>query len=291
LLRYFEGCAFADIGAKLRLSQDAARMRVDRALLRLQAVLARRGITSTGAALAALLADQAVSAAPAGLAASIGASAMAGASGAGAVSTLIQLMQITKVQIAVATIIFAAGAAIGVREIRANQDLRAEIASLRNENRALPELRAEHIRLIRAEADLNAAITEGEANAQAAAAARRSTRPTPKPIASLEEAMTKGPIYEANTLDQQPLAIDTAGIVYPSGMRQAGLGGKTTVDLVVAIDGSVVGAHAISATNAELADAAVKGVSQWVFKPGQKNGLPVNTHIQIPISFTVRSGP
>jgi RNA polymerase sigma factor (sigma-70 family) len=49
LLRFFEGRPFADIGAALRLSDDAARMRVERALDKLRAALARRGVTSTSA--------------------------------------------------------------------------------------------------------------------------------------------------------------------------------------------------------------------------------------------------
>src|SRR5882672_2564349 len=36
LLRFFEGRPFADVGAKLRLSEDAARMRVERALDKMQ---------------------------------------------------------------------------------------------------------------------------------------------------------------------------------------------------------------------------------------------------------------
>ncbi|MCX6951614.1 MAG: sigma-70 family RNA polymerase sigma factor [Verrucomicrobia bacterium] len=53
LWRCWEGRAYADIGAALRVTEDAARMRVDRALERLRDVLAKRGVTSTGAALAA----------------------------------------------------------------------------------------------------------------------------------------------------------------------------------------------------------------------------------------------
>ena len=67
LLRYFERQAFADIGRTLHLSEDAARMRVDRALDRLRSFLSRRGVSSSAAALAAVLGNQ-VSAAPAGLA-------------------------------------------------------------------------------------------------------------------------------------------------------------------------------------------------------------------------------
>ena len=78
LLRFFENRPFAEIGAVLRVSEDAARMRVERALDRLRDAFARRGVTSTGTALAAILASQAGVAAPAGLAGAITGAALAG---------------------------------------------------------------------------------------------------------------------------------------------------------------------------------------------------------------------
>ena len=77
LLRYFEQRPFAAIGAALELSEDAARMRVDRALEKLRGLLARHGITSTAAALGTVLSGQAAAAVPAGLAASVCESALA----------------------------------------------------------------------------------------------------------------------------------------------------------------------------------------------------------------------
>ncbi|MCX6956754.1 MAG: sigma-70 family RNA polymerase sigma factor, partial [Verrucomicrobia bacterium] len=50
LLRFFEAKAFAEIGATLGISEDAARMRVERALEKLRSLLARRGIASTATA-------------------------------------------------------------------------------------------------------------------------------------------------------------------------------------------------------------------------------------------------
>ena len=69
LLRYFENRPFAEIGAALRVSEDAARVRVDRALDKLRALLVRRGITSTAAALGLALSSQSALAAPPALAA------------------------------------------------------------------------------------------------------------------------------------------------------------------------------------------------------------------------------
>ena len=73
VLRYFEDRSYAEIGAALGLSENAARMRTDRALERLREFLGRRGLHSGAAAIAGLIAGHAVCAAPAGLAPSIAA--------------------------------------------------------------------------------------------------------------------------------------------------------------------------------------------------------------------------
>jgi RNA polymerase sigma factor (sigma-70 family) len=82
LLRFFEGRDFASVGEKLSVSDNTARMRVERALDKLRALLERRGVTSTTAALATALANQAVLAAPAGVAAAVTGVALAASTGA-----------------------------------------------------------------------------------------------------------------------------------------------------------------------------------------------------------------
>ncbi len=79
LLRFFEGKTFAEVGAAIGLAENAARMRVDRALEKLRGGLMRRGISSS-AALGAVLAAQPVVALPAGFAASVAGTALAGSS-------------------------------------------------------------------------------------------------------------------------------------------------------------------------------------------------------------------
>jgi hypothetical protein len=67
--------AFAVVGSALGVSENAARMRVDRALERLRHELARRGVVSTAAALASVLGAHAVTPAPTALAAAVSAAA------------------------------------------------------------------------------------------------------------------------------------------------------------------------------------------------------------------------
>ncbi len=77
VLRFFAQRSFAEIGAALRITEEAARKRVDRALDQLQATLSRRGITSTVAALGSALTAAGVTTAPATLVGPIAAAALA----------------------------------------------------------------------------------------------------------------------------------------------------------------------------------------------------------------------
>jgi RNA polymerase sigma factor (sigma-70 family) len=91
LLKFFQKCSLAEIGARLGIKENTARMRIERALDKLRAALAKRGITSAAAAVAASLASHAVSAAPAGMAVKICRAVMTGtgvATGGGVLATL-----------------------------------------------------------------------------------------------------------------------------------------------------------------------------------------------------------
>lgn len=72
LLRFFRGHSWRDIGHQLGLSEDAARMRVNRALEEMRRFLHGKGIQVSSAVLGSLLSENAVQSAPSGLAGAIG---------------------------------------------------------------------------------------------------------------------------------------------------------------------------------------------------------------------------
>lgn len=90
VMRFIHGCSFADVGGRLRLTENAARMRVERALGKLHASLAKRGVRSTAAAMAAAIAAPSGIAAPAGLAAEIASGVLTAipVAGAGAIAVV-----------------------------------------------------------------------------------------------------------------------------------------------------------------------------------------------------------
>jgi RNA polymerase sigma factor (sigma-70 family) len=76
VLRFFERQDFRAVGQALGNNEDAARMRVNRALEKLEASLKRRGVTATASSLGAVLGANAIQAAPAGLATAISSAAV-----------------------------------------------------------------------------------------------------------------------------------------------------------------------------------------------------------------------
>jgi RNA polymerase sigma factor (sigma-70 family) len=148
LLRFFEARDYATIGSRLEISDNAARMRVERALEKLRVRLNRRGLVSTTAVLATVLAQQAAVAVPVGVAASVTGAALAGGGvGALTLATAFSLMSATKLQIAVASVLVVAGTATLTTGQNANAALRAQISDLQPAIRDLGGLRRENERL------------------------------------------------------------------------------------------------------------------------------------------------
>jgi RNA polymerase sigma factor (sigma-70 family) len=87
VLRFFENRSLGEVGQALGIHEDAARMRVNRALDRLRTALRRRGVVSTAPVIAEVISAHSVQAAPALLAKSVTILAIAKGAAAGA-STL-----------------------------------------------------------------------------------------------------------------------------------------------------------------------------------------------------------
>jgi RNA polymerase sigma factor (sigma-70 family) len=156
LLRYFENRPLAEIGAKLGLSENAARMRVERALEKLRTFLTRRGVT-TVAAISTVISANAVQIAPAGLATTLtGASLAAAAAGTGTLAVL-KMMTMTKLKLAASAIVVAGAATTLVIQHQAQAKLRDRDESLRQQSDQLAQLAAdkEHLSNLLAQANVS----------------------------------------------------------------------------------------------------------------------------------------
>lgn len=141
LLRFFEQRDFRAVGEALGSNEDAARMRVSRALEKLHSLLKQRGVTLSIAALGTVLAAGAATAAPAGLAGSVSGVALAGAAGTGTTLTILKLMANTKLKLSLATLLVAGAASTLVLQHQSQAKLREENQSFREQ---IAQLRANH---------------------------------------------------------------------------------------------------------------------------------------------------
>jgi RNA polymerase sigma factor (sigma-70 family) len=127
LLRYFENRPLAEVGAKLGLRENAARMRVERALEKLRALLAKRGIATTSA-LVETISAHAVQVAPTNIAAALAATSIT-AAGTGAL-TLLKIMTATKLKLGLGVLVLAGATTALVVQYQTQNRLRSENESL-----------------------------------------------------------------------------------------------------------------------------------------------------------------
>lgn len=155
LLRFFESKDLKSVGSVIGVSENAARMRVDRALEKLRSMLARRGAGVSLTALAAALGSQASVSAPAGLAATVAGSAMLTAvAGGGVTLSLSNLMNIPITKIAAAVLITAGiTVPVALHEHHLASRLANENQTLIQKAAELNQLRAENQRLATSQVD------------------------------------------------------------------------------------------------------------------------------------------
>lgn len=84
-----------------------------------------------------------------------------------------------------------------------------------------------------------------------------------------------------------PRVISQAPPVYPFLMRASGMRGEVLVDFVVDIEGRVRNAFVVRTLNPAFDDPAMEAVRKWRFEPGRLAERPVNTHMQVPIVFSL----
>ncbi|HTG44272.1 MAG TPA: sigma-70 family RNA polymerase sigma factor, partial [Verrucomicrobiae bacterium] len=133
ILRFFQGEELKKIGHVLSLTEDAARMRINRALERLRGLLKAQGVNLSASVLSGLLSANAIQAIPPALGVAV-ATAAAGAT-AGMGITLLSFMTTTKLKMAAVGALILAGA--GTPLVLQQQALN----KLRDGNRALLEHR------------------------------------------------------------------------------------------------------------------------------------------------------
>jgi RNA polymerase sigma factor (sigma-70 family) len=307
MLRFFEGRSFSDMGRRLQLTEDATRMRVERALEKMHRLLARRGMTSTAIMLGTALAGQAAVPVSAGLAASVTGAALAGAAagGGGAAIAAATFMSIGKLQLGFAAAVIVAGAGGLAWQQRANAALQRENGAFVGQDAELPELRRENRRLEETAKEVAAYrrdavdVSRLRSEADTLVKRMRTASHVPATVGSAElkrvdsvDAGSPTEIYDSAQVDVQPELINSSNAkpAYPLDLRRAGITGQTLVSFVVDADGRTQEVRAVNSTHPDFASEAVGAVQRMRFTPGQKAGQPVNVLVRMPIKFTLAGG-
>jgi len=152
VLRYFDGKSLREVGAALGGSEDAAKMRVNRAVEKLRTFFAKRGVTLSATALTTAVAANSVQSAPVGLAAAVTTAALSGtALTASAIIAATKTIAMTTLQKTLVTVTVAVLAGTGIYEARQAAQLREQNQTIQQAQAPLAEqltkLRAENDRL------------------------------------------------------------------------------------------------------------------------------------------------
>lgn len=128
LLRYEMDLTFAQIGSRVGLSENAARMRAERALEKLRFAFAKRGIGSTAVAIGAFIAQQAQAEIPVGFAKAVATAALTTpAQGAIAGTSFFFFMSTSKMITTVSLCLCATGIGLALFEASAAAKVRDEL--------------------------------------------------------------------------------------------------------------------------------------------------------------------
>jgi RNA polymerase sigma factor (sigma-70 family) len=298
LLRFFSAHGYAAIGATLRISENTARMRVQRALEKLRRVLESRGVVSTAAALGTALTSHAATAgaAPPFLAAAVTASALAGSTSAGVATTLLNFMALTKVQLTLAAAVLVTGgttlswqyhqqrtlereAARAPATAVTLMQVQADILALEQTAADVRTLQARAAQLARVQAELadlreRRQVLENRAHARASAHARAGAADESRALAE-----------KVGTIDAFPQIQHRVAVQYPEALRQAGIPGEVMMSFVVDANGAVQDPKVVETTHPDLVEPALASIAQWRFTSGRKGGKNVNVRVEMPVEF------
>lgn len=139
VLRFFQNRSMAEVGARLGSSEDAARMRVNRALEKMRKFFLQRGVTISSTAIAGTISANSVQGVPAGLAAIISANALSGTTITTAAVAATKVIAMTTLQKAILTTALVVTMGAGIFEVHQNLESQKHLRDLQQQQNSLNE--------------------------------------------------------------------------------------------------------------------------------------------------------
>ena len=96
-------------------------------------------------------------------------------------------------------------------------------------------------------------------------------------------------VHESSS-DVMPKVLKAKKPEYPYSLRRSGHSGEVLVEFIVDAEGKVREAAVLSSNHPAFEQPALDAIHEWKFKPGMKDGKPVNVKMRIPIVFNIEGG-
>lgn len=88
-----------------------------------------------------------------------------------------------------------------------------------------------------------------------------------------------------------PSVISRVEPQYSDEARQARIQGSVTLEAIVRKDGTVEILRVVQSLDPTLDQNAIEALQQWRFRPGMKDGQPVDVALNIVVNFNLGSRP
>jgi periplasmic protein TonB len=96
------------------------------------------------------------------------------------------------------------------------------------------------------------------------------------------------PVYQIGNGVTAPVIIKEVKPNYTPDAIRRKVQGTVQVSAVVLTDGTVGEVHVTKSLDLDLDEQAIIATKQWRFKPGTKDGQPVNVRVTIELTFSLR---
>ena len=100
-------------------------------------------------------------------------------------------------------------------------------------------------------------------------------------------AASKPKVAYIQGMDKEPSIVKRVAPTYPTALRERGIQGYATVEMVIDSTGRVTAAEAVRSTRPAFAKMAVQAAKQWHFSPAEADGKKITSRVQIPFEFVM----
>lgn len=93
--------------------------------------------------------------------------------------------------------------------------------------------------------------------------------------------------FSVADLDKAPVLVASVSPEYPRDLRKAKVEGSVVLVFLLDESGRVDDARVETSSRPEFERPAIDAVKKWKFKPGEREGAAVKTHMRLPIKFKI----